>query len=350
MPPAPPRDRGLGWELGQRLGQLPGEICRRAIQARLPLPHHASARSALDLLRPELDEYAEIISAPPGPLGGVAGFMTRGEGPAFTERARTIAIAAGGGDNISSVGELMALAAWCEHRRAFFKVEWHPRGEACDVVMASYFRRRPPLSAVQRHLLDQGVPVEALEQLEEVARRLGKRTPHFVSMALRPGHSSHYKIYFSQYVTAETAAEVRRNVHAALETMQIHPAALARWEAQHASSLSTSLASSAALPVSDATLFLSVSLTTDGVVPGIKIDYPDVLPEAVAAWSEPSDASDASATGPAIAAAARAAAAEVGAPALSYLGVRFLPHAPAPILKFYADRYATPRLREMRAS
>jgi hypothetical protein len=28
--------------------------------------------------------------------------------------------------------------------------------------------------------------------------------------------------------------------------------------------------------------------------------------------------------------------------------VRFLPHAPAPVLKFYADRYATPRLRDLR--
>lgn len=318
-----------------RVSPLPGELCRRALFPRLPPAHQPSARSAIELFRPELDEYAEIISAPPGPLGGVTGFMTRGEGPGFTERARAVAISAGADGAV--IGELAALAAWCEHRRAFFKVEWHPRGEACDMVLASYFRRRPPLSAVQRYLLDQGVPVDALEQLEQLAGCLGKRTPHFVSMALRPGSSAHYKIYFSQYLTPDTADEVRRNVGDALAAMQTPAGALELWEAQHARSLP------AFTPLAhDATIFLSVSLTVEGVVPGIKIDYPDVSPEAVAGWTAEVPAEAA----PAAAAAAAAAAAEVGASTLSYLGVRFLPHAATPILKFYADRHATPRLRD----
>jgi hypothetical protein len=234
---------------------LPGDLCRRAIQARLPLALHPAARSALELLRPELDEYAELISAPPGPLGAVAGFMTRGEGPAFTERVRALAIGASRGDDVGAIGELAGLAAWCEHRRAFFKVEWHPRGDECDVVLASYFRRRPPLSAVQRHLLDQGVPLEALERLEEVARRLGKRTPHFVSMALRPGFASHYKIYFSQYVTPETASQVRAQVRGALEALDISAAARQLWEDRHDASLPRPVGAPAEAELDESTIF-----------------------------------------------------------------------------------------------
>lgn len=355
---------------------LPSDLCRRAVCARLPGWLHSAARTSIDLFRGELDEYAEIISAPPASaLARLSGFMTRGEGAGFTERARVVSTNAGADG--AAVSEMMALATWCDHRRAYFKVEWHPHGDEGsedpargergepgergergdhDMVMASYFRRRPPLVALQTYLHEQGIPVVALQHLGELAQLLGKRTPHFVAMALRPGFGVQYKIYFSQYVSAETAPAVRERVGRVLDTLAVSPAALASWDAHHDLTLPSQPiarapeatevrdvrdardgeASSAATEPAESTIFLSVSLTAEGLVPGIKIDYPDVTPASVARWAAAQGVTAETAAHAGLA--AGAAAAEVGSAALSYLGVRLLPHVPAPILKFYADR------------
>jgi hypothetical protein len=315
----------------------PGETCRRALCASVPEAALPSARTALALFRPELEEYAELISAP---AVGLAGFMTKGEGAGFGERARAILIA--GGVDSAAVHEASALAAWCDYRRAYFKVEWHPRHDldGYDMVMASYFRRRPPLEAVQRYLRDQGMPFEATQQLGELAAALDKRTPHFVAVALRPGFDVHYKIYFTQYVTAETEPQVSARVRRALQLSSVSSACLARWEANHRASLSTWLSDSAQAASStsaESTIFLSMSLTAAGAVPGIKIDYTDVPAAVVPGWAGGSGAAAA-----ALAGAAQRAASAVGSPTLSFLGVRLLPERDEPVLKFYADLRSPP--------
>jgi hypothetical protein len=331
---------------------LSSDLCRRAVSARLPEGLQAAARTSIDLFRAELDEYAEIISAPPATaLARVSGFMTRGEGPGFTERARVVSSNAGA--EVSVVSEMMALASWCDHQRAYFKVEWHPHGDReaeggeHDMVMASYFRRRPPLLQLQTYLHEQGIPGIALQHLGELAQLLGKTTPHFVAMALRPGFPAQYKIYFSQYVNAETAPAVRERVGRVLDTLAISPAALASWDAHHDGTLPQQLvepapdervdeARAGAIEPAESSIFLSVSLTAEGLVPGIKIDYPEVTPAAVARWAAAQGVTAETAAHAGLA--AMKAAAEVGSANLSYLGVRFLPHVAAPILKFYADR------------
>lgn len=350
---------------------LSSDLTRRAVSARLPRSLQSAARTTIDLFRSELDDYAEIISAPPGSeLGRVSGFMTRGEGAAFSERARVVVTNAGAEGSV--VSELSALASWCDHRRAYFKVEWHPRGDAPggtgeaaegagdgeageaadgaadhDMVMATYFRRRPPLLALQTYLYEQGIPALALQHVGELAQLLDKRTPHFIAMALRPGFGAQYKLYFSQHVTAETAPAVRARVWRVLQTLAIAPAALASWDAHHDSTLPQQPAATApdelvpeearlATEPAESTIFLSVSLTSEGLVPGIKIDYPEVTPHAVARWAAAQGVAVETAARAGLAAAA--AAQEVGKRELSYLGVRFSPHAAAPLLKFYADR------------
>lgn len=354
---------------------LSSDLTRRAVSARLPRALQSAARTTIDLFRSELDDYAEIISAPPGSeLGRVSGFMTRGEGAAFSERARVVVTNAGAEGSV--VSEMSALASWCEHRRAYFKVEWHPRDEAAsgageaaegaadggpdeaaeaaadgaaeyDMVMATYFRRRPPLIALQTYLYEQGIPPLALQHLGELAQLLDKRTPHFIAMALRPGFGAQYKIYFSQHVTAETAPAVRARVWRVLDTLAIAPAALASWDAHHDSTLPQQPAATApdelvpeaarlATEPAESTIFLSMSLTAEGLVPGIKIDYPEVTPHAVARWAAAQGVAVETAARAGLAAAA--AAQEVGKRELSYLGVRFSPAAAAPLLKFYADR------------
>ncbi len=355
---------------------LSSDLVRRAVTARLPRALSSAARTTIDLFRGELDEYAEIISTPAGsPIGRVSGFMTRGEGPSFSERARVVVTNAGAEGSV--VSDLQSLAAWCEHKNAYFKVEWHPHGEApadggdedddagddddddgdgadrrgapvaYDMVMATYFRRRRPLAALQTYLYEQGIPALSLAHLGELAQILEKQTPHFISMALRPGFGAQYKIYFSQHVTAETAPAVRARVWRALETLATSPAALASWDAHHDSTLPQQLAAvapdelvppgaAAATEPAESTIFLSVSLTSEGLVPGIKIDYPEVTPHAVARWAAaPGVSAEAAAQ---IGLAGLAAAQEVGKRELSYLGVRFSPHVAAPLLKFYADR------------
>lgn len=336
---------------------LSSDLCRRAVCARLPGWLHSAARTSIDLFRGELDEYAEIISAPPASaLARVAGFMTRGEGAAFSERMRVVSTNAGADG--AAVNEMMALATWCEHRRSFFKVEWHPHGDDAagadessesndgdsgsvasgefDMVMASYFRRRRPLVELQTYLYEQGLPAASLQHLGELAQLLDKATPHFISMALRPGFGVQYKIYFSQYVNAETAPAVRERVGRVLDTLAVSPAAIASWDAHHDLTLPRLPGAAESGELAESTIFLSVSLTSEGLVPGIKIDYPEVTPASVARWAAAKGVTAETAAQAGLA--ARAAAAEVGSSALSYLGVRFQPHVAAPLLKFYADR------------
>jgi len=278
------------------------EDVRAAVAALAP----AAPLAVLDRFAADLRGYAELIV---GPGAGSVGFMTRGEGPAFTRKgAATL-------EELGMPGEALAhhlfLAAWFEHRRAFFKVEW----SGGSPLAACYFRRRPEIGLVLRQLHRLGVAAAALDEVVRLAAVLGKRTAHFVSAAFRPGEPVHHKLYFSQIVDeglpkrleavfgrcggGEPMAATWRRAHA-------------RWAAGH----------------SGATLFVSFHVTADRLVPSFKIDYPDVSPGGAAEWLDGE---------PAVAAEAAATCRAMGRETLSYLGVRFDAPGSRPRLKYYVD-------------
>lgn len=269
-----------------------------------------AAATVADLFAEPLDRYAELIASVGGDL---AGFMTRGEDRGFT--TQTSAALAYLGMSQEARDHHAALATWMEHRRGFTKVEWT---RDAGPLAACYFRRRPSVVDVLARMATWGIGASGRELVAEVAGVLAKTTIHFVAAAFRPGSPIHHKFYFSQLVAADTHGQVAARVEALVRRFGGTASQLAFWQRMHA----------ATVHLTDSTIFLSVSMTADQPSPSFKIDYPEVAPARVAAWS--TDA-------PSVERSAAAACARAGCRRLSYLGTRFLPGQDAPLLKYYAD-------------
>jgi len=288
---------------------------RSALTDLVPVEHAVDALGVTDLFNRELDEYAEIIV---GPGRVPVGFMTRGDDASFGERCRTALEVTG--MPAAAIERQRALASWFEHKRAFFKMEWHRTGQGVEPLAACYFRRRPPVDDVVTHLGDAGVAPPVLEYVQRVARTLDKSTVHFVSAAFRPGHPVHHKLYFSQFAPADLRADVAGRIDRMFDLAEIAGPARERWRAHHPR----------CVPGGEPTIFLSISFTDDRVAPTFKIDYPEVSPATAAAWL------DANARRP-VEDDAGLACDLARIHRLSFLGVRFARDQAAPGLKYYAD-------------
>lgn len=284
----------------------------------------SGAAAVADLFEQELDEYAELVV---GPSRGAAapdpvGFMTRGEGAGFTERAASVLqrfdVPPASREHHRFLAELF------EHKRAFFKVEWH-RGPDGGVVPAAscYFRRRPEVETVMSALGRRGLDPTIQDELRALASTLDKRSIHFVAAALKPGSPIHHKLYFSQYVTRATRPLVAERLARLLA--RIGESAEVRAERQRAHEHM--------LPAlgddGETTIFVSLSFTDRERLPGIKIDYPETTPAQAAVWARDPDR-------PQVEREARMACASLGRARLSYLGVRLQGDRPAS-LKYYVD-------------
>lgn len=264
----------------------------------------------------ELEQYCELVS---GPGGEPLGFMTRGEDESFTLRAaalmRTWRLPTEG------VRRFCEQAAFFEHRRAFLKLEWASNPtEGVQRLAAYYHRRRPAVLTMEQYYRAAGVNAAALLRMRHLASVLGKSSIHFVAAALRPGLPMHHKLYFSQYVTPPAALEVKQRLQAALRLFEIDRGAAAAWLESHDRLLGEASAS---------TLFVSMRFSDQQLLPGLKIDYPEVpraaLLDCVAA--------------PERALLARTAAelcSTARTPRVSFVGVSFGVRGP-PRLKLYAD-------------
>lgn len=293
-----------------------GRLQARAALVRLLPPEHTPTPFALtDLFARDLDQYAEIIV---GPGGHPAGFMTRGEGPAFTERAR-VALEQLGLPQ-AALAHHDRLSEMFEHRRAFLKIEWHVGAAGAEPLAACYFRRRPAVTTVADHLTAWGVSEKALALTYDVAGALEKTSVHFVAAAFRPGQPVWHKLYFSQLVTPDTRAQVSERIERVFERFRITGEALAHWHAHHDDTL----------PAGESSLFVSLSFSDQAIMPSFKIDYPDVPAQRVAAWL-PADQH-------ALAVADAESACELaGTRTVTFLGVRFQADRVTPSLKYYCD-------------
>lgn len=281
---------------------------RTAIERHLPTGT-TQALAVVDRFGPALDGYAEIIL---GPGRRPVGFMTRGEDADFTDATQTTLAELG--LPTEARDHHRRLAEWFEHQRAFFKVEWH--GE--EPLAACYFRRRPKVDDVALRMAHWGLPASTRELLFDVARALQKDTVHFVSAAFRPDRPVYHKLYFSQWVTLETEEAVTQRLANVFKLFGFQ-SQVQDWQRKHVRSLKPG----------ESTVFLSISLNADGVVPSFKIDYPEVGPARAALWLPASQAT--------VISEAEVARNLAGSATLSYLGVRYTPDAILPALKYYCD-------------
>lgn len=277
----------------------------------------AEVGSILDMLEDELEAYSEFILAPET---SAVGFMTRGEGSSFSDRVsgviRRLDLPP------AALEHHLFLADMFEHKRGFFKVEWHfdESGQARPMA-ACYFRRRPDLETVLDKLQARGIATSLSDQIRLLAYTLEKRSVHFVAAAFRRNSSVHHKLYFSQYVTGPTRAQVDARLERALERTGLRPALLESWRQIHPQMID---------PTSETSLFVSVNLTDDESLPWIKIDYPNVAPSAASSWL-PQDQREQ------VVSDAQTACQVVGNDHLSFLGVRLRTDRDHAMLKYYAD-------------
>ena len=309
----------------------------------------SGAGAVLDVFDPELDDHAELVlagaagsagfagaGAGAAPTAGAAsqppslvGFLTRGESVGFTERAASVLQRF---DMPPAAREHHRfLAEMSGHKRAFFKVEWHRQPGGGVVPAAScYFRRRPELDTVLTALDARGLARDLQDRLRLLAFALDKRTAMFVAATFRPGAPMHHKLYFSQYVTPATAPAVLGRLERALDRLDPNASRAqsgarsesgsqrAPWQRAHAHTL-------AGAP--EHTLLVSVTFTNQELLPGLKIDYPEVGPAQAAAWVSEERR-------PQVEREVRNACALAGRDRLSYLGVRLLGDR-ATALKYY---------------
>ncbi len=286
-----------------------------ALAARAPESQRARVLALASQFGPELDRYAELIVCP----GGEAlGFMTRGEGPGFTEKVAATLAALGLPEGARE--HHARLARWFEHLRGFAKFEWH--GEAGSPMAAVYFRRRPPVEAALARLGELGVAQDVRATIGQVAAALDKTSIHFVSAAFSPSGQIQHKVYFSQLVLEERKLAIEERLARVLALCGLSEHAL-RFLPVHRQTLAWA---------HETTIYLSLNFTSDQVLPTVKLDYPELGPAAVAQWAAP-------AARVAVEAESDAVAQAMGGSRLAYLGVRLDAGKWPPRLKYYADQH-----------
>lgn len=302
----------------------PGAALAGYLERHAPPAALASVRAVVGSFAPELARYAELIVGPGGDggrgHGGVLGFMTRGEGPEFTERVaaamRHFELPE------AALAHHARLASWFEHTRGFAKFEWHDdgRGQIAPMI-AVYFRRRPAVETALAKLHSFGVAAAVQDELRRFGYALEKTSLHFVSAAFQQGAAAQHKVYFSQLVLEERKAAIEDRLGRIFDRMGLSGEREA-WLPRHRHALEHAR---------ETTLYVSFNLTDEHLVRSFKIDYPSLLPGQVAAWAEAARRDE-------VEAEAAAAMRAMGGDRLAYLGVRF-GGGGAPKLKYYADRH-----------
>ena len=270
------------------------------------------AEAIASSLLPEFERYGELIGSSDG---RTVGLLTRGEEASFTTRIQALmhewCLPA------EAIRAHAALARAFEHKRCFLKLEWRASPGGVERLLAVYYRRRPRVADAIRIACDSSLPSG---HFLELSRLLAKDTVHFVCLTARPRQPMYHKMYFSQYVTAESRDAVRIRIARALQRFAPQPAAVARWAAYHDRLVT---------PLSEQTLFVSLALTPQGLDPSIKIDYPNVPPNVAVGVLEQAQQAP-------VAEQFRKLCVRAGRTDLSFLGLR-LGRARVPMLKGYAD-------------
>lgn len=275
----------------------------------------ADALAFVELFGRELDRYASVIV---GPDLAPAGFLTRGEDRSFT--ARAVGALAQLGMTEQSLTHYQALASWFEHLRGFLKFEWHRSENGLQPLAACYYRRRPSLETTLDRLDSFGVASDVRAKIRDIAGIVNKQTLHFVAAAFRPDLPLHHKLYFSQWVTPDTRAQVKAGIAQLFDLFACPESAKQHWLVHHERMLSAG----------EQTIFVSIRFSADEMMASFKLDYPHVTIADASTWlPEPEQ-------GPSVAD-ATAVCDLTGTRRLSYLGVRFVAEREHPALKYYCD-------------
>jgi hypothetical protein len=285
----------------------------------------SGAAAVIDLFEPELDEYAELVAGSsqrgaPAPWPDVLGLMTRGEGAGFTERVasalQSLDMPPASRDHHRFLADLF------EHRRGFFKVEWHRQADGVVPAASCYFRRRPQLEDLLDQFGRRGLDRAVQDELRVLAFNLDKRTVHFVAAAFRRSAPVYHKLYFSQHVTAGTRSDVIARAARLFGRLGERAEVRDQRLRAHEHMLPDS--------AEDSSIFVSACFTDRERLPWLKIDYPELTPTQAAMWASDEDR-------PRVEREARVTCTSLGRDRLSYLGVR-LQGDLAPVLKYYVDQ------------
>lgn len=222
-------------------------------------------RRDLEPFERNLAQYHELIE---DSAGNSVGLLTQGEGPAFTQRVRTQLERLHPAPSV--LAHFDAQSAWMEHTRTFVKLEW--RAEQPHPRVSWYHRRRPTLQAGLDFFRSR-LTSASLLAIERLAQHLDKTSIHFVAGHQPPGQPAAFKVYFSQAFSETRAEQLSTRLEHALTEGGLSPAVQRLWHQWHHLWQQQQR---------DGTLFVSLELTEAGPLPGLKLDYPHIPPEAVA--------------------------------------------------------------------
>ena len=285
-----------------------------AKQYQLPINQ---AEQVVSLFSSEIRHYCELIQAQ---AGTSVGLLIRGETAKFTNRVHQLMQSW----NVPSLAieRYIKSAEQFEHKRAFLKLEWHltQQTDPGEYLIAYYFRRRPAVTEVLKFLHNQGVDLELLSWIVRVSDLLSKPSVHFVAGAIQPGQALSYKLYFSQYITAENSDIVLRRLLTLMEWFGIETSTREHFAKWH----------HCLAPVNkEPSIFISISFTNTRLNPSMKIDYPSIYPQLCATLMPVHIRQN-------IHAEVQKLCTLTGRETLSYLGIRFDQYGGVR-LKYYAD-------------
>jgi hypothetical protein len=193
------------------------------------------------------------ISFPSGEFA----LITLGRTPQFLETITTYLQEIGGDDT--------ALAIFQNMRQYVGQATWGLKLVLSHHPEVQLYVKKPlPIPEVLFWLRQrQGVADTAGEIIEAVATQLEKSHTHFVGADFTPGQPVRYQIYFTQYLTADKA--VQKRIQQAMACLGLSTAAQKQFDRYHP-----------LLAQPEYTLWLSVGLFNQQIMPSVKLDYSGV--------------------------------------------------------------------------
>lgn len=217
----------------------------------------------LDVIRCFTDEVARYSELTLSDDGNTVGFLVRGETAEFTGKIQDVMYKWGLREAAMAH---MRLAEFFDHKRAFVKFEWKRKNDTFEHHIAVYYRRRPALEQALTLVASYAKDSIDVAPFRELAGIVQKESVHFVALAVDSSNRMRHKMYFTQCLTPDTHDVVKRNLQSAFAKFS-SIAGSAHWESVCNAFLRKEL---------ERTLFLSVAVAKDGIVPSFKLDFPEV--------------------------------------------------------------------------
>lgn len=225
-----------------------------------PLRKIEAKNDLLHLLPVSSSGYELILSAGATELG----VLLKGQGEEFLHGI--LAIVASHHAPMSLGASILSLAAFAHHRNGYCKIEWAANWSSRKKISA-YYRCRQDIYSTILFLRQHNIAVTVCQQIELLAALFQTENIHFLAVSAEQGQAQVWKVYFSQWVTAESYGIVLRRLLSALEICNVNTIAAGQLAALHAQFMPLG---------KDRTLFISCSFTENELFSTVKVDYEEV--------------------------------------------------------------------------